>query len=265
MVHEVAMQTSRFLSQERVRRKLAKENAMPSEEFAKIPIGIEFMRRQALTLAHELFSPPHKVTKKKRLDEAMAFFPPEVITDAVENLTSGVERRVETERVSKGFVGSDRQTAPYSVRTSSRDAMARITLQIMLDVNEYLSSGVFRMRNLTTDHEIVPVMEAGIEVHVNLEAWADTKRVVNIYFANGSMFLVENCNFLTFPVRPRTRVQCGGCLEMHSPLETASSHLCLGCNVHLCAYCSNRIDNSYCRSCTASSSSEASNSTNERR
>lgn len=254
MVYELSIQTGRFLSQERVQKKLGKETARPSDEFSHVPIGIEFMRRQALTLAHELFSPVHQATQKERFDEATAFFPPSVVADAMENLSSSVERRVDVERSAKGFFGSNKHNAPRSLRTSSRDAMARIALQILLDVNEYLSSGVFRMQKLTSENEIVPIMEAGIEVHVNLSAWADTKRIANVYFANGAMFLVENCNFLTFPVRPRTKVRCGGCLEMHSPLETASSHMCRKCHVHLCISCSSGIEDSFCRTCTASPS-----------
>jgi hypothetical protein len=249
MVHEVSMQTSRFMSQDRVQRKLGKDATRLHGEFSNIPIGVEFMRRQAVALAHELFSSTHESTQKERIDEALSFFPRNASVDAIDNICSCVQSRVETERQSKGIKGSNKQEAARTLRVSSRDAMARMALQILLDVNEYLSTGVFRMQNITTDNEICPILEAGVEINVNLEAWADTKKIVNLYFTNGSMFIVENCNVLFFPARPRTMVRCGGCAESRSPLEMACSHLCVVCHVHLCIDCSRKINNSCCSVC----------------
>lgn len=254
MVHDACNQSAQFLARKRAQRRAGKGGGGSATEplHSTVPIGVEFMRRQALTLAHELFARPREATRRERLDQATAFFPPTVVADATENLTSSVESAMDAETAAKGYGGSDRQTVPRSLRTASRDGLARIALQILLDVNEYLTTGVFKMVNMTVDSEVVPIVESGIEVHVNLQAWADTKRVVNMYFCNGAMLLVDKCDFLTFPVRPRTRARCGGCLERFSPIEMAAAHLCWRCRAPMCASCSKRATSTFCNACASS-------------
>jgi len=249
LVHEVSIQMSRIVSRERAKQKTKME---PGE--SRVPVGLEGMRRQALSLAHELFSSTPECTQKQRLSETTSFFPPELVADAVDNLSSNVQHRADVERLSCGFRGCNNPTEPRSLRTSSRDSMARIALQTLLDVNEYISTGVFRMQKLTEDSDIVRIVEAGVQVDVNLEAWEETKSIVKIYFAKGSTFLVESCKVMNFPCRPRTRIQCGGCLDSRSPLEMAASHLCCVCHAHLCVRCSKTIHTSFCRNCVAATS-----------
>ena len=215
-----------------------------SEEHAShVPYAIESMRRQGAALVQELFGHFTRETQAWDGKNKASYLGKETFATAL-NTTSGRLARIaiSDRRKASGSTGSAAQAWARSVRISTRAAMQRVVLEIMIELNRFLTDGTFRMCRYAAEN--TPEEEAVSGIATGIARNANACRVVHsdlvTYFTSGVSALITDGIPRVFPIRPNTRVRCGDCGERFDPLcVTTRDNLavCEECNVLFCLGC----------------------------
>ena len=221
------------------------------------PLSSEHMRRQGLTLCHELCTRLHDDVADHFSAVEASFCGDDAVREARATLTpSCFAERAKLDARTFDIRGSVRQQRTEGSRCASRTARLRHLLQSMLDVNEVLQTGIFRMRrefeendgeaairhSSGTNGTSAPDASDGSDgrVMLNVEAWNTATAAATAFLVHGPFALLEGHGFACFPLRNRTRAKCGACKE-HFRLECtiARSRLarCPSCHSHYCDTC----------------------------
>ena len=238
----------------------ARMHGVASGEGDQVPVASEHMRRQALALAHELAGlPPQRFEADdgKEKTEAMC----DEAVEAARNSKPACLRYLHAKRRAE-FSGSARHCQPNSTRAATRDARLKYVVQTLCELNSMLSTGIFRGNDVvghvtegdsddedgqfvsvpTINHAMATVSETS--VRISSVAWRATAKQASLYMLHGSQVLAESClganSLLSFPIRPRTLVECGKCNKKFSIYETIGHNRlsqCIGCAKVFCSDC----------------------------
>jgi len=210
------------------------------------PVSAEHMRKQGAVLCSELCSsPPTGITAAFNKTEA-SFCGAERYADALSVLNPSCIQRLNAENKRKSSSSAAADDVRRSTRCSTRCARLRRLLQVMVDVNEMLESGIYMMKR-----EYVENTGEAASRHssnntqntlLNLEAFNTASNTVRAYLVQGPLALLSGAGFTVFPIRHRTRATCGSCKEKFDFCTTAVnsrvSH-CLACCKFYCNKCYN--------------------------
>jgi hypothetical protein len=128
------------------------------------------------------------------------------------------------------------------VRSAPRDAMQRVVLELMVEVNRFVTDGTFRMCRYapenTPSDEATARVDVGIRKNVSACRTAHSELIT--FFTSGVSALITEGIPRLFPMRPNTRVRCGDCGTQFNPLWIAPRDIaacCESCNVMFCTEC----------------------------
>jgi len=205
------------------------------------PVSTTHMRRQGLTVCHELCAPLHQDQLSYFNGIESEFCGAENYRNALGVLTPSCIERTTFEKRASGLFGSTRQEATYGTRCSTRCTRLRRLLQLMVDVNELLESGIYRMRREYAENTgEAAIRHSNINSQtslLNVEAWETAFNTVKAYLVQGPFALLSGAGFAVFPIRRRTRATCGACKEKFSFCTTATKSRIAHCPVCSAFYC----------------------------
>lgn len=144
------------------------------------------------------------------------------------------------------------------IRCATRCARLGKLLQIMVDVNEMLESGIWKLSRLYREN----TGEAAVRhsnpknVMLNVEAWDSASTSCRAYIVQGPLVLLRGTGLTVFPIRRLTRATCGECNERFDFLTMTTKNQavqCSHCHAFYCDRCYKlKVNNSIflCTSCT---------------
>lgn len=209
------------------------------------PMASEHMRRQGVTLCHELCTVLHHdcVSHLNAIEAECCGT--ESFKEAQEMLTPAcLSERAKMEFRANGVCGSTRQTRTDGTRCATRTVRFRHLLQLMLEVNELLETGIFRMRREYEENtgEAAARHSKPEALMLNVAAFNAALHATTTYLVQGPVAVAESSGFAVFPLRHRTRTTCGKCKFKFDHATTAVrsrlSH-CPGCRAYYCTDCYN--------------------------
>ena len=164
--------------------------------------------------------------------------------ESVEAIDPPFAKRLDEGRRTSGIQGSATQHLALSIRCSTGATMLRRLIQLMVDMNEVLATGIYSMRR----HYPENVGEAARrhstndpgKIRLNVNAWENAADALNAFFQQGPLALMGMCSFFAFPVRYRTTAKCGKCRQDFDPLSVCVHKRlssCLGCGCFFCNSC----------------------------
>ncbi|MEC7000406.1 MAG: hypothetical protein VXX04_01065, partial [Actinomycetota bacterium] len=179
---------------------------------AHLIYSLENMRRQGSALVQELFS--HHTNEFQ--DWAYKKCTPELGKDANAAATDAVYdstwRALLAETRVGGSTGTSAFSGPRSLRVSRLEAMQRVVLELLTEVNSFCENGTYRMTRFAPQNTI---SEEAVSVETGVERNANACRVVHQelcnYFHCGISALITEGIPRVMPLRPNTRVKCGDC------------------------------------------------------
>lgn len=214
-----------------------------ADEVVQVPYAIENMRRQGAALLQELFGTFTTETTTWANAKQMALLGKDA-ADAAFDATSSrfVEISAAERRRVTRCTGSSAMGAARAVRSSRREAMQRVVLQTMLELNQFVTDGTFRLTRYaslnTADDEAIMGVNSGIPRNMNACQWIHSELVY--YFTSGASALITAGIPMSLPIRHDTVVRCGDCAATFDPLwATPRDNIatCEGCNVMFCMAC----------------------------
>lgn len=219
---------------------------------ANKPLSSEHMRRQGVTICHELCTRLHEDVVDHFSAVDASFCGDEAVREARATLVPAfLSERSKIDARAFDVRGSTRQQRTEGSRCASRTARLRHLLQTMIDVNEVLQTGIFRMRREYEANEGEAAVRhspsssgasgsAEERVMLNVEAWNTATAAATAYLVQGPFALLEGRGFACFPLRHRTRAKCGACKAPFRFEETIGrsrlSH-CPTCHAYYCGEC----------------------------
>lgn len=215
------------------------------EEHSHVPYALESMRRQGAALLQELFGHFTKETAAWDAKYKVAFLGKNVCENALDATSAKLTRvAIADKRRTTASTGSAAQSWARSTRIATRAAMQRVVLEMMTELNTFLTSGTFR--NCRFAAENTPAEEAFSGASSGIPRNVNACRVVHAdllhFFTSGVSVLITDGIPRVFPIRPSTRIRCGDCGEHFSPLSIAPRDnlaVCEECNVLFCLQCYN--------------------------
>ena len=167
----------------------------------------------------------------------------DVFERAIDTLSDKISTHgLAEERRTGGSTGSSACATARSLRHSSREAMQRVVLEMMIEVNTFLTDGTFRMVRYAPEN--TPAEEATHGAESGLKRNAYACRMVHAelisYFTAGMSALITDGIPRVFCIRPTTSVRCGDCCVDFDPFSILSRDnlaLCEQCRVLVCTDC----------------------------
>ena len=227
-----------------------KDNMPSVEEVLHVPYAIENMRRQGAALLQELFGNFTTETVLWADAKQTALLGKDAAGAALDATSSRLVEISKTQRRrATGCTGSSAMWAARATRSSTREAMQRVVLQTMLELNEFATSGTFQLTRYAAlnseSDEAIMGLHSGIQRNVDACQWLHSELLY--YFSSGVHGLITAGIPTSFAIRYDTVVQCGDCGKAFDPLwVTPRDNIatCEGCNVLFCMICYNtRVTN----------------------
>jgi hypothetical protein len=213
-----------------------------SAEASHVPFAIEAMRRKGAALMQELFGHHtdsfHGWAWRKHADELGK----DTTAAAVDTVYDPVWRASLADRRAYGSTGSSAQAGARSMRLSRLEAMQRVVLEILVEVNQFCSDGTYRMCRFASQNSAADDAAHGADsgIQRNVNACRVVHHELVNFFNTGVSALITDGIPRVMPIRPQTRVKCGDCGEDFDPLDIAPRDvcaLCEDCNVLFCIKC----------------------------
>ena len=200
------------------------------EEVTDVPFVVESMRRQGAALVQELYGTIpidfeahqfQKLPMEKALWEEGFFQTTNVVS----------QNMLACKRKAKLIQGSITHLNTEISRVSNLNARQRTLLTMMIDVNEFLMTGVYCMRRVCADNSAQEYAAAGAHTGIqrNIGAMRMGMQAISDYFNHGVKVLIEQGLPRAMPLRFNTRTKCGDCGEQFDPRETIGRDLLTGC------------------------------------
>ena len=218
-------------------------NGVVIENVEYVLRGMEAMRRAGAAVLQELFAdPPTAISAaaERNVKEWLGAAAVEAARDVVDN-------PIASAALKPASVGSWLPELQRRLRRSTRAALQHSLLKTLLDVNEFLESGVFRMNRAARANDVVDESRNGKSTGLprNVHAFELARETLSIYFKSGPRSLALNGLPLVIPLRPRTRVKCGLCaknFDFRETLTRLSTARCSVCDAHFCSACAAPMD-----------------------
>ena len=208
---------------------------------AHLIYSLENMRRQGSALVQELFSHHTNEFQGWAFKKYAAELGKDVNAAATDTVYDPSWRVGLADRRVGGSTGTSAFSGPRSLRVSRAEAMQRIVLEMMVEVNTFCEQGTYRMARYAAQNTIA---EESVSIETGVERNANACRVVHHELANyfncGLSALITEGIPRVMPIRPNTRVKCGDCGQNFNPLDLAprdNCALCESCNVLYCVRC----------------------------
>jgi len=213
------------------------------EEARAVPYSLEHMRRQGAALVQELFGKFPTELQNWISNSNEEFLGRDTHADALETTCDRVSKLnlAERRRLS-GATGGTAMATSSTVRHSSRESMQRVVLELMIEVNTFLTDGTFKAHRFapinSPSDEAIQGSKTGLEM--NAIACRTTHADLITYFYSGVSALITDGISRVVCIRPTTSVTCGDCGDDFDPLWTLprdNLSLCSECSVLFCHGC----------------------------
>lgn len=205
------------------------------------PVSAEHLRRQGVTICHELCARLHTDSASHVSNIESEFCGAERFSDAMSVLDPACVQRSKGETIANGICGSTRQCQTHGTRCTTRTKRLRCLLQIMLEVNEMIETGIYNMRQEyernTGDSTLRHPNMSPQNVLINIDAWNASSEAVSAYLVQGPFALLRGAGFTIFPIRHATRAACGDCKAKFDFCTTAINSRISHCPVCCAFYC----------------------------
>lgn len=213
------------------------------EKISHVPYTLEHLRRQGAALCQELFGHFPSDLQNWISASHVPFLGNEAYADALDGVCDSVSRANLNEfRSATGATGSTGMATAAAVRHSSKEAMQRTVLEIMLEVNTFSTDGTFRSCRYAQIN--TPSEDATHSPETGLKRNAAAFRMVHTqllaYFNSGISELITSGIPRVVCLRPNTVIRCGDCGDDFDPLWSFprdNAALCEECNVLFCVKC----------------------------
>jgi hypothetical protein len=213
------------------------------EQQENVPFPVECMRRQGAALLQELYGNfPHDLIDFNVRKLASNSLTDEQINESFAQISDNVTRAAIDAKKARGVMGSVQNASVRAERTSTIAARQRVLLQMMVDVNEFVGSGVYKLRRLAPEN--TPAEEACNGAHTgvrrNVVASKHVYSALSNFFLYGCGALAAEGLPAAFVVRPRTRTRCGCCgdnFDFKSTISRDVGSVCIRCGIHFCTNC----------------------------
>jgi hypothetical protein len=213
------------------------------EEAKHVPYALEHMRRQGAALVQEIFGTFPTELQSWISKNNEEFLGRDTHADALETTCDRVSKLnlAERRRLS-GATGSTSMATSATMRHSSRASMQRVVLEIMIEVNTFLTNGTFKAHRFapanSPSDEATHGSKTGLEM--NAVACRTAHADLITYFYSGVSALITDGIPRLVCIRAKTSVQCGDCGDDFDPLWTLprdNLSLCGECSVLFCQAC----------------------------
>ena len=208
---------------------------------AHLPYSLENMRRQGSALVQELFSHHTNEFQGWAFKKYAAELGKDVNTAAMDVIYDPSWRARLADRRVGGSTGTSAFSGPRSLRVSRMEAMQRVVLEILTEVNTFCESGTYKMARYAAQNTIA---EEAVSVETGVERNANACRVMHQelcnFFNRGMSALITDGIPRVMPLRPNTQTKCGDCGANFNPLDLAprdNCAICESCNVLFCILC----------------------------
>ena len=213
------------------------------EEAQHIPYALEHMRRQGAALTQELFGKFPSELQNWISNQGEEFLGREaynsalgVVFDRVSVLNVCERRRV------SGATGTTSMATSLTMRHSTRESMQRVVIEMMLEVNTFVTDGTFRGARRTPTNSPADEATHGAMSGLRRNAFACRTAHADLikYFTAGVTALITDGIPRILCIRPTTFVKCGDCGDDFDPLWTLpreSLSMCAQCSILFCQCC----------------------------
>jgi hypothetical protein len=210
----------------------ANERGETTEDVRSIPRGAEAMRRAGAALLQELYAQPPTVMQDAARAKTQEFLGPDQTTAAVGVVECPIAASLEARDRARGVVGGWLPELQRRLRRSSRSAMQRTLLSLMVEVNQFAESGVFRMRRYAPLNSEADDAGLGERTGLkrNLAACQSLRQDLIAFYSLAAEQLSYMQIPLAYPIRPRTRAKCGICGNGFDPRTLACRLMLTSCN-----------------------------------
>lgn len=204
----------------------------------EMPSGVVHMQRQGIALCSELCGLPSQELINSDTEAMQNFLGGDVLGTALEDvLCASISNVSETARA-KNVVGGERGEPPRQLRSSHKSAILREVITTMVNTNEWIATGIFKMTRMSRENS--EIEDATIGVQYNYDASTNAKTFVAQYYEHGPAVLTNNACFLSIPITTNTLLECGECSEMFRATNTLTRSrfcACGNCSVFFCNNC----------------------------
>ena len=206
-----------------------------------VPFSAHHMQRQGIALCIELCSIQSSAEERSENAALVELLGKDVYNAAQEETGCACTAHMVSRLRNAGVVGGERHDISRCMRASTRNDLVRELVSTMVKVNEWISTGIYNMRRISTEN--TPMETATMGHFWNFDAATTACGSMRRMMESGPLELVARASFICMPTHRNAKLTCGDCSERFSLTDAlARSRIaaCGQCAVYFCNCCYER-------------------------